>query len=547
MTISAPLDNPFNCAIGRRYPSTVSIDRASGSRMYAAAKANRLTGDWLPANQDINTIIRSSSPILRSRIRQLVRDFPYFERACNVLVDYTVGSGIHFQSRVINPNWQPGGKEKKFDAKICQQIEDAVSFAMDEIDASGKQHYNDLSRLLCRQEVESGEQLFVKTLIKGPSRYIPYAIQVYEADWLSSTPGKIVPGNEFDQGIEFDPKTGRAVAYHLAVPSGYSLYNVRAATTIQCIAAENISHHFDLRRPGQLRGVSPFVTAVLIAHDLQDYLDATIDTAKLAAKYLAMVETTDSAGFQQLRSTVGTGVDQGKKIEELENAIIEYLRPGEKITFAQNNPTGATFDPFTRFVLRMLAIATGTPYSLISGDHAAYNYTSLRGERQDMLKMFEPRQKRHIRYTTAPIVNDIIYWSVMSGKLKLPGYFQNPHLFQRGIYIPPGNEPIDPLRESKANRDDINAGLRSPQEIVAKRGRDLEEVLDEIAEAKEMCEERGLHFNFEEINPGNTALATAPSALGATEKNGTKRSKVIELRRMIEDAVETGQMLAEEM
>jgi lambda family phage portal protein len=536
----------YNCRVGRQIPKNIILNTSDRERMYAAAKTSRLTGDWIPANQDINSLVRSSSPILRARIRQLTRDFPYFERACNILVDYTVGSGINFQSRVINPNWKPGGKEKKFDRKICQQIEDAVSFAMDEIDASGKQHFNDLARLLARQEVESGESLFVKTTIRDPKRYIPYAIQVFEADWLSSTPGSVAAGNEFDQGIEFDPKTGRAVAYHLATPSGYSLYNFRAATSIQRINAEDVNHHFDLKRPGQLRGVSPFVTAVLIAHDLQDYLDATIDTAKLAAKYLAMVETSDVTGFQQSRAVNGSGADQGKKIEELENAIIEYLRPGEKITFAKNEPTGATFDPFTRFVLRMLSIATGTPYSLISGDHASYNYTSLRGERQDMLKMFEPRQSRHIRYITAPIVNDIIYWAVLSGKLNLPGYFQNPHLYHRGVYIPPGNEPIDPLRESKANRDDIAAGLRSPQEIVARRGRDLEEVLDEMAEAREMAEERGLHGLFSDYT--DTALATAPSALGAAETvTGKKSSKVVAIRRAIEDAFEDAALLAEEI
>lgn len=536
----------FNCRIGRQVPNTFRLDSSDRQRMYAAAKSSRLTGDWIPANQDINTLVRSSSPILRGRIRQLVRDFPYFERACNILVDYTVGSGIHFQSRVINPLWKPDNKEKKFDSKVCQQIEDAVSFAMDELDATGRQHGNDLERLLSRQEVECGEHLFVKTLIKDPTRYIPYAVQIFEPDWLSSTPDKVADGNEFDQGIEFEPLTGRAMAYHLCMPSGYSLYNVRAATKIQRIPAEHISHHFDLRRPGQLRGVSPFVTAVLIAHDLNDYLDATIDTAKLAAKYLAMVETSDVAAFQGARSVAGTGADQGKKIESLENAIIEYLRPGEKISFAKNENPGSTFDPFTRFVLRMLAISTGTPYSLLSGDHASYNYTSLRGERQDMLKMFDPRQQRHIRYTSAPIRNDIIYWAVMSGKLKLPGYFQNPHLFQRGVYIPPGNEPVDPLRESKANRDDINAGLRSPQEIVAKRGRDLEEVLDEIAEAKEMAVERGLHFNFEMTD---TSLASNPAALGTAEASaaGTKSAKVINLRRMIEDAVETSQLLNEEI
>jgi hypothetical protein len=32
---------------------------------------------------------------MRARIRQMVRDFPYFNRAINVLVNFTVGTGTN--------------------------------------------------------------------------------------------------------------------------------------------------------------------------------------------------------------------------------------------------------------------------------------------------------------------------------------------------------------------------------------------------------------------------------------------------------------------
>lgn len=513
----------------------------NNKRQYAAAKVSRTTGDWIPCNQDVNSLIRSSSPILKSRIRQLVRDFPYFERAANILVDYTVGTGMSFQSRVLNANWKPGTSEKKFDRVVCQQIEDAVSWAMDEMDASGRLHFCEMERLSNRQDVESGEYLFVKTILPDKKRFIPYALMAYEADWLTSSFAEVAKNNEVDQGIEFNPLTGQIIAYHFAVPSGYG-FSMTSSTRTTRVLAEHVIHDFETKRPGQLRGVSPFTTAVLIAHDLGDYLDATIDTAKLAAKYLAIVETPDIAGFQGLRTTSGTGADAGKKIEHLDNAIIEYLRSGEKITFAKNDTPGTTFDPFTKFVLHMLAVATGTPYSLLSGNYGDYSYTSLRGERQDVYKCFRPRQQRHIRHLTSPVIRDVIDWSVLSGRLNLPGYWQNQRAYWRSLIIPPGNEPIDPLRESKANRDDMAAGLQSPQEIVQRRGRDLEEVYDEIAEAQEMAAERGIVFdvNFD------TSLANNPAALGATEQDtNTKTAKVVNLRRAVSRAMEDALLLME--
>lgn len=503
--------------------------QAAGKRQYAAAKVTRLTGDWMPVSQSVNEIIRSSAPQLRSRIRQLVRDFPYFARAVNILVDFTVGAGTNFQSRVLNPKWQPGvAGQSKFDRPTCQRIEDAVAWWMDEADAAGRQHFSELERLANRQETEVGQFLFVKTAVKDPKRYIPFALQSYEIDWLTDRQAKPEGANLIEQGREYDPQTGRIVAYHFADPWGWG--------AARRVPAEFVLSGFDVQRPGQLVGVSPFVTAVLIAHDLNDYLDATIDTAKLAARYLAMVETADPASFQAMRAMDGAGADEGKKLESIEHAIIEYLRPGEKIHFAKNEATGQTFDPFTRFILQMLAIATNTPYSLLSGNHAGYNYTSLRGERQDLLKTFAPRQQRHVRSFAAPAVQEAIEQAVLSGKLDLPGYFRNPRAFWRAVYIPPGMEPIDPLRESKANRDDIAAGLRSPQEIVARRGRDLEEVLDEIAEAQELAAERRLVFES-----GSTSLANNPAALDAAEDDRSARA-----RRIAQDAAERAVLLMEE-
>ena len=112
------------------------------------------------------------------------------------------------------------------------------------------------------------------------------------------------------QGIEYDPATGRVVAYYLADPEGFGKG--------ERVPAENVIHGFKTLRPGQLRGISPYAPGVLLAKDLQDLMDAELDASKMAAKYLALVKTLDPT-FRQ--TAVGATVDpaSGKKIEELEN------------------------------------------------------------------------------------------------------------------------------------------------------------------------------------------------------------------------------------
>jgi len=510
--------------IGKSYP----VPRHLQQRQYAAAKVSRITGDWLPVGDNVNQLLRTSAPAVTRRVRQLVRDFPYFARAANIMVDFTVGTGTTFQSRVLNPDWHPGTKNvPKFDRLTCQKIEDAVAWGMEELDAAGRLHGTDLERLAKMEEVESGEFLFVKRYLNDRSRYVPFCLQPIEAEWLSGYNAASATGMAIDNGVEYDPATGRIVAYHIADPE-----SIRPP---QRIPADYVLRGYDTRRGGQLRGISPFVTAVLIAHDLADYLDATIDTAKLAAKYLAMVETGDAAGFQALRTVPGSGEDEGKKIENLENAIIEYLRPGEKISFAKNDNPGDTFDPFTKFVLRTVAIACGVPFSALSGNHADYNYTSLRGERQDTLKSFAPHQARHVRQFVQPVVREIITAAVTAGRLNLPGYFADPRRYWRAMYLPPGMEPIDPLRESKANRDDMTAGLNSPQRIAARRGVDIEEILDELGEFQQMVEERGLY-----LETGSTALANNPAANGADERGLAQL-----ITRAVEDAIDRRELIKE--
>jgi len=485
--------------VGRQYP-VPGLQR----RMYAAAKQSRLDGGWIPVDQNINRIISQSSAAIRARTRQLVRDFPYFQRAVNIHIDYTVGAQMNFQARVKDPS-----DPKRFNSRINQQIEDAVAWAMDEIDASGKQHYNEMRQLIKRQDIETGEGILVKTNLKESNRYIPMAVQMFEADWLTDLHAKIERGNKLDQGIEYDPMTGRVVALHFSDPD-----NLRKPTRV---LAEEVLHGFEMLRPGQLRGISPFTTAILIANDINDYVGATIDTAKLAARYLALVTTSDPGAFQALRTTEGEGADEGKKIEELEHAIIEYLRPGEEIHFAKNENPGNTFEPFVKFISRILAIATGTSYELLTGDYSGLAYVNLKTIRSDLMRQFKRPFLRHTRQFDQPLVRAIIDQAVMKGRLDLPGYFSNPYPYLQAEFMQPGIDSPDRLRDGKADTTDIANLTRSPQEIVASRGRDFVTVLDEIVEAQRLAEERGL--SLAEVS---TALANNPAKLGAEEEEEKK-------------------------
>ena len=464
-----------------------------GRERYAAGKTFRQTGDWSPVGSSINELLTSYNAKIRNRIRQMIRDFPYFDRAAQVLVDYTVGPGMKHKAmtKLVDGS---------LNRDLNRKIEDAFSFWADDADYTAKLHYYEVMRLAKRSDVESGEFLIVRNVRTNAGRFRPMSLQIYEAEWLTDYGAKVAGKNQISMGVETN-STGLVVAYHFTDPDSWG-------KTIR-IPAARVLCKFDTMRPGQMRGVSPFAPAVLVAHDLDDYMTAEIDAAKMAARYLAFIEAPDIASFQGNRVATEDDAESGyDKVEEIETALMEYLQPGEKVTFAQNERGGGAFEPFSKFVLRMLAVTVDVPYELLSGDYAGLNYSSLRGVRNDMQKHFIPFQSRHVRHFATPIYRWFMDDAVLHGRLNLPNYWANPYPYLKAFWQPPGLEAIDPLREGKASVEAIKNLLMSPQEHAARRGRDYEDILDEIEEAKKMQADRELA-----VETTSTGAKTNPAAV----------------------------------
>jgi lambda family phage portal protein len=502
-------------AIRRQYHREIlsKVSKQKKREMYAAAKTSRVTGTWSPADINVNDLIRASNPKVRARVRQLVRDFPIFTRAVKVVLDNVVGAGIKFQSHAQTA-------AGKFDNTAILKIEDAWKRWGDEADISGKQSVYQLMRSAKRQELESGEFLVVRRIINDKSRYLPFCLQAVETDWLTDNPSAAVSkGNEIEQGIEYNKITGRAVWFHFTDPDSWGK-SIR-------VPAMDVIHGFEFLRPGQMHGVSPFVSGVLVARDLGDYFDSNIDTAKMASKYMAIV-TKDPATRGSLLED-GEGDDEGKKIDELENAIIEYLNPGESITLASSPMPGANFPPTIKIMICMLSASTGVPYELLSFDYSGINYSSTRVIRNDFIHQLKPVIGRHIRQFCNPVAASFLDAAVLYGGLSLPKYRLNKQRYAQFMWQPPGAEMIDWLKESKARINEMGVSLRSPQEIVLARGRDFEEVLKETKLAYEKIKELKLDFLIPIIwKQSSTSVANNPAAVEGQD-NGNGKGRVAAL------------------
>lgn len=489
------------CVRSRRGRKPSGSPLARGTRGYDAAETPRAMGQWLPVSIDVNQLIANASPRIRARVRDLVRNFPPFARAVSALVAFTVGRGARFQSLAVLPDGQPAYEVRK-------KIEDRFRAWMDRADAAGRLHFYELQALAKRQELECGEFLACFVSPRGRDRH-QLALQLYEPENLSAwRVTDQAPGTDIWQGIEYDARTGEPVAYHFQTVFGWQQ---RLETWRE--PAANVLHGFQPLSPGQMRGVSPFAPAILLARDMGEYTGAEIDAAKLAAKWLGFVKSPDPALSQAVRG-LGNGAGRRDDLEEVENAIVEYLNEGEDVTFAPGSQRpGDAFERFARFALRMVAITVDLPYEILSGDYAGINYSTSKASRNDAAMLLAPQIFRLEHHFSRPVYHRWLDTEALTQDY-LKGYWQDPERFRRAMWIPAGMPSVDPLRDGKAAIDAVAAGLASPQMVILGQGHDPEEIVEQRASWVQLCAANGLDATTGGVS---TALANNPARLGAVE------------------------------
>jgi lambda family phage portal protein len=444
--------------------------------------------------KDINVLISQKHERVSERVKQLVRDFPFFSRAVAVRQDLTIGTGMRIQSRVRN-----SGEPLR---KINKENEDFFNQWEDYADSSGVHHFSDLCRLAKKSELENGEYIFVKRDSVKKGSPVPFSLQIVEPHRLSSVGAKIKGKNVLSQGIEFDEKTGQRIAYHFT-NDGYGK-PIR-------IPAEYVIHGFEPIAPGQIRGISPLASGVVVADYLSDLIESTLDTTRKASKYLGFVETPDIPGFQKGRTTKKAT----KTFEDIDSAILEYLNPGERITFADSSSPGTSQDSLILLILRMLSVSTKTPFEMLTSNYSGLSYSNHKGSRADMMRGIRAEQTRMIKNLLSPVYREVIKLGVLSGKLSRPDFFSRPEFWLAHVFIPPGLESTDTLRDSKGNAEMVKNGLRSPQQILKEAGQDMEEVLDDLSEFYKIAKEKGIPID---ILKASTSIQNNPAALGAGEE-----------------------------
>ncbi len=234
-------------------------------------------------------------------------------------------------------------------------------------------------------------------------------------------------------------------------------------------------HVFDQLFPGQVRGLSWLSPVLLKLRDRDEASDAMLMLLKVSSLMTGFVRDTEGG-------TAGLGDDgAGDALNvALEPGAMRILPPGAEVSFSTPGQGLAQAVDFLRSQDREIAAGVGLTFEALTGDLGEANYSSARVGLLEFRRRAEMLQRNLIEAMfLRPVWRRWIETRALSGQIEAAPASLSDHLAVR--FVAPGWAWVDPQNEVSADVAAIQAGLKSREEVVAGRGRDIEELDEERA------------------------------------------------------------------
>ena len=485
--------NPFKAARALAGPQPLAASA------YHGAAINRFTSDWLPpllsADQEIGPGIR----LLRSRARDMVRNSPHAAGFVREYGDNVVGvedGGIRLQARNrVRDARRSTGVTSEFDRDTNAYLEDrwAAWGLPEQCSVDGRESWTDQQKFYARSLLVDGEVLWRE--LPGYENAFGYAIQFLDPDQLDET-YNVLPGpdqNEIRMGVEVDAFL-RPVAYHIwrGHPADWRTRRERIR-----VPATELHHDFVKVRAGQTRGVTHLAAVLIYWRHLEGFTVAEIQQARQAACAGGFLTTKGTDADMWLPPEANLGARTPMEVN-LEPNTYKQLPPGVGLETPQPVHPNPNAPAFRKDILRSIARALGPSYTSVSGDFENTNYSSGRMGLLPERDFF----RAAARFETMRF-HRLVYhgWRRAAWLAGALPAISDPDAVGVHKWEYRGWPWVDPLNDVQAKELMLALKLTSPQKLCAELGVDLEENLEEFAEAERMAASLGLTLTPADVRP----------------------------------------------
>jgi phage portal protein, lambda family len=467
MDEEAPPERPAHKVIRRTYREREEYDGATVGRRSAGWRRTKLD-----ANGELSPAVQIA---LRGIARDLDRNNPWAHSAANKIAEHIVGTGITFQV------YRDGKVDDTLNALAREHFDTTAC------DASGRHDLYGLQLQAARTIVVSGGALLRRRWRRRADRLpLPMQLQLVEPDYIdmsrngpmASAPG--VNGGFYVHGIQFSPLGRR---------EGYWLYNGHPGATRPSdsgstfVPDRDVAHVFRADRPEQEHGATWFAPIILRLKDFGDYEDAQLTRQKIAAAFAGFVKGDVDGQFPG----IGTGNEEDPQEREpldfVDSGTIQYLRPGEEITFP-SPPSVDGYMDYSRVSQRAIAAGLGIPYEIMTGDLSQVSFISGRLGRLTFNRSLATWQwLMFIPQFCTAVERFFLDAAEMAGH-DIAGVSMR--------WTPPKQEMLDPASEVPANRDAVRSGQKTHSQVIRENGDDPDTFFAEMAADLKRLDDLGI-------------------------------------------------------
>lgn len=463
-------------------------------RGYNAASINRLTNDWLTNIVSADEEARRSLRKLRARSRELWMNNDYAGKFLKLLKDNVVGSRGILPQLVIEETpattQNPKPPRDKFAEGVIER-EFKRWTKKENASASGDMTFRDQQLLFIETLARDGEVLVRK--LRGFDNPFGFTLDFLEADFLDEDYNRILPnGNRIRMGVEID-RWRRPINYHLRVVHPGDLSYQIGGQRFTPVPAADIIHGFLRHRPQQTRGIPWLHSAMTRMNMLGAYEEAELVAARIASSKMGFFVEKD-AEYE------GTDEDrEGELITEFEPGLFEKLPAGVTPELIEPTHPTTAFESFMQQMLHGAAAGLGVAYTSLTTDLKGVNFSSGRMGLLEERDFYRGLTTWFVDHFCDDVFTEWLTTSLLSGVVPLPpgkiDKFNKPRWQRRGW------QWVDPLKETKANVESNDAGIKTKREILAEQGKDLEETFQQLADEKELADSLGLTFGTNATTP----------------------------------------------
>ncbi len=471
---------------------------AIARRSFEAAELTRLSEDWNRTIVAPNQDVRSAFTHLVARSRQLyqnsshVKGFIHHRLPSNVLG----ADGIRISPQIRRTRGGEGAMNNQANRKIRDAWRAWSKRGVCTMDRESS--FAEVQKQILEAIVRDGEVLIQLVRGRQADNGFNFRVHLLEAEHLDVThDAREGPGVRVIMGVEVD-QWRRRLAYHIQTENPADLSFTFVNYTRQRIAARDMLHPFVKMYPSQLRGISWLHAGASDGNMLARYREAELVAARAAAaKAYAYVPQDEGAQpLQGVREETDGTRPKYVVEEEVEPGQAIQVPPGYDVKSLDPTHPNGNFSDFEKAVLRGMAAGLGASYHGFSGDLEAVNYSAARAGAIDEREVWRSVQRWMIDHVLEPIFEAWLDMAMLGSELRLPPQIR-PQILEGVKWRPRGFAWVDPQKEASATETELSSNLTSRRRVLAARGEEFEEVVEELREEKELLAEAGLTQNVQ--------------------------------------------------